>query len=654
VKALDTSQYLSLFLEESAENIDNLNQLLLELEKDPGNKEVINEIFRGAHTLKGMSATMGYNNIAELTHNMENMLDRIRNGSLEVTTDLITALFECMDTLEKMINGVSSGKGDDLDFSDILKRFGQVSQESSGENAALKEEKLSLNQYDLNILKEARERLYSPYRIEVVLREGCQLKAARAFLIFNNLSEFGEIVKSEPSAENIEKEEFDRNIFLIYLTQREKEFIEEVINKVSEIESFCVEEINPEEYAASESTEVLAPVEKADAKEIPEKRAPSKKLGLGQSVRVELDRLDKLMNLVGELVIHRTRLEKISSSYNLMELNETLEQVERITSDLQDLVMKVRMIPLERIFSRLPRMVRDLSKELHKDIDFKIKGQETELDRTVVDELGDSIIHILRNAVDHGIESREERIALGKDPRGKVTITAYQEGNKAVIKVEDDGHGLDTEKIRQKAISKGLNVEGLSDSDIRNFIFMEGFSTSEKVTDISGRGVGMDVVKTKITSVGGSIDVISEKGKGTSFIIRLPLTLSIIQALLVKVCSETFALALNFIEKIILISQKDIKYSNKSEVILYRDQIIPVVRVAERLKMDGSRRNEEYLVIAKVGEKKVGLMVDSLLGQQEIVIKPLGRSLKGLKEYVGATILGDGRVTLILDIASMM
>jgi two-component system chemotaxis sensor kinase CheA len=361
------------------------------------------------------------------------------------------------------------------------------------------------------------------------------------------------------------------------------------------------------------------------------------------------------MNLVGELVIHRTRLEQISSSYHLMELNETLEQVGRISSDLQDLVMKVRMIPLDRIFNRLPRMVRDLSAELDKDIDFVIKGQETELDRTVIDELGESIVHLLRNAVDHGIESREERSRTGKDPTGHVTITAYQEGNKAVIKVEDDGRGLDTERIRKKAVSKGINVDGMNDDDIRNLIFLEGFSTSEKVTDISGRGVGMDVVRTKVTSTGGSISVSSEVGKGTTFTVYLPLTLSIIQALLVKVGNETFSISLGFIEKVINVKKGDIEYSNKKEVIVYRDEIIRVVRLDEKLNLGNRQREEEgFIVIVRIGDRHVGLMVESLIGQQEIVIKPLGQSLKGLKEYVGATILGDGRVTLILDVVSII
>lgn len=656
---LDTSQYLSLFLEESEENIENLNQSMLELEKNPEDTEIISEIFRYAHTLKGMAATMGYNNISELTHKMENVLDKLRNKELKASTNLVTVLFQCVDMLEKMIGNIADGKNDDMDTSSIIAKLNSISENKPAKQDAVRESSdMELNVYDKNILNEAKSRLYNAFEITVELRKDCQLKSARAFLVFNNLQQYGEIVKSNPPAEDLEKEEFGLTINLIYLTQREKEFIKNVIDNISEIEYCSVDDVDPQKYNEAVLVEAKTTQEVKEEKSAPKTQsnagANTQGKKLGQSVRVDLDRLDKFMNLVGELVIHRTRLEQISSSNHITELNETLEQVGRITSDLQDLVMKVRMIPLDRVFARLPRMVRDLSTELGKEIDFAIKGQETELDRTVIDELGESIIHLLRNSVDHGIESREERIKSGKDPVGHVTITAYQEGNKAVIKVEDDGRGLDVEKIKRKAEAKGISTEGMSDTDIQNLIFVEGFSTSDKVTDISGRGVGMGVVKTKVTAVGGSVDVKSEVGKGTTFIVYLPLTLSIIQALLVKVGEETFAISLGFIEKVINISKDDIKYSNNREVIVYRDQIIRVIRLSERLHIQSDNETDGFVVIVKLGDKQIGLMVDSLIGQQEIVIKPLGKSLKGLKQYVGSTILGDGRVTLILDIVSII
>ncbi len=360
------------------------------------------------------------------------------------------------------------------------------------------------------------------------------------------------------------------------------------------------------------------------------------------------------MNMVSELVIHRTRLEQISSNYKSTELNETLEQVARTTSDLQDLVMKIRMLPLDTVFSRFPRLIRDLSVELDKEMELVIQGADTELDRTVIDEIGDPLLHLIRNSADHGIESKEERLKAGKNPVGQVRLIAYQEGTQAVIKVEDDGAGINVERVREKAESIGIDTSGMPEKDIKNLIFMEGFSTNKEVTDISGRGVGMDVVKNKIAALNGTVDLVSEAGKGSSFIIRLPLTLQIIQALLVKVGEETMAISLGYIDRVINYSDDIVKMSNNKEIIIYNGNIIPFVRVYDRLGLEKSDEKKNYIVIVKVGEKTVGLMVDSLLGQKEIVIKPLGKTLNSMKEYIGATILGDGLVTLILDVSALV
>ena len=358
--------------------------------------------------------------------------------------------------------------------------------------------------------------------------------------------------------------------------------------------------------------------------------------------------------MVSELVINRTRLEQISNNYKFTELNETIEQVARTTTDLQDLVMKIRMLPLDTVFNRFPRMVRDLSVELEKEMELIVEGQDTELDRTVIDEIGEPLIHLIRNAADHGIEKKEERIASGKDPIGKIRLIAYQEGTKAVIKVQDDGAGINVERVKAKAEKVGISTEGMNDNDIRNLIFAQGFSTNEKVTDISGRGVGMDVVKTKISALGGTVDVISEIGKGSTFIIKLPLTLQIITALLVKVGDENLAISLNYIDSVIDFKEEDIKKTNNKEVILYRGNVLPIIRVNEKLNLEKSSKEKVFIVVVKVGDKTAGLLVDSLQGQQDIVIKPLGKTLKQIKEYIGATILGDGLVTLILDVAALV
>ncbi|MBZ4663112.1 MAG: chemotaxis protein CheA [Caloramator sp.] len=664
---MDMSQYLDVFLEESSENLQTLNQNILELEKDPENKDIINSIFRVAHTLKGMAGSMGFTDIAELTHKMENVLDKFRNDILKVDSNIINVLFKCLDTLEIMINNIRDGNDEKINIDNLIKELENVGESKKEQKDERSNIDFTLNIYDENIIKQAKEKNYNVYIAEIILTDDCLLKSARSFLVYKTIEDLGEIIKTVPSVDDLEQENFQDRFYIMFLTQKNADEVKDLILNISEIKEVNINSIaessksvnnietKKQSYNQLESNNIDVDINKKQENtkaKITKEEEKNKKAH--QSVRVDLERLDKFMNLVGELVIHRTRLEQISTNYRLGELHETLEQVGRITSDLQDLVMKVRMLPIERVFNRFPRMIRDLSQELGKDIDLIIKGEDTELDRTVIDEIGEPLVHLIRNAADHGIEKTEERIKLGKPAKGTIKLIAYQEGNKAVIKIEDDGKGLDLEKIKKKAESIGISTEGMSENDIKNLIFMQGFSTSEKVTDISGRGVGMDVVKTKISNLGGTVEVVSEKGKGTAFIIRLPLTLSIIQALLVKVSDETFAISLGFIDRVININVNEIKLTNNKEVILYRDKIIPIIRLSEKLNLKSVESNNKYIVIVKTGEKTVGLLVDELLGQQEIVIKPVGKLLQNLKEYVGATILGDGLVTLILDVAAIV
>lgn len=679
---MDTSQYMSMFLEESIDNLQTLNESLLELEQEPEDINKLNEIFRVAHTIKGMAATMGFSDMAELTHKMEDVLSKFREGDLKVTQKVVTVLFLCLDTLELMVKNISEGIEEKVDIDGPIKELENISKKDLDRGSETVEAdqsadtieqfngKMTLNEYDINIIKQAQYRGYNAYEIRVLLSENTLLKSARAFLIFKSLEECGEIIKSEPATEDLENENFDLEISLIYLTDKKSEEIYDTLIKVSEIDKIFINPVDlGQEKVNAELKEVVEPkkievkpieneaknniVVQKEAKENVEKENVVHKKA-HQSVRVDLERLDKFMNMVSELVIHRTRLEQISSSHKLADLNETLEQVARTTSDLQDLVMKIRMLPLDVVFNRFPRMIRDLSVELGKEMEFIIQGADTELDRTVIDEIGEPLIHLIRNAADHGVESKEERIAKGKTAVGKIKLVAYQEGTKAVIKVEDDGRGINVEKVKAKAERLGISTEGMSDNDIRNLIFLQGFSTNEKVTDISGRGVGMDVVKTKIAALGGTVDVISEVDKGSTFIIRLPLTLQIIQALLVKVGTETMAISLGYIDRVIDYKEEMIKKTNNKEVIIYRGNVIPLVRVNKKLGLESGDSQKNFVVIVKVGEKTVGLLVDSLLGQQEIVIKTLGKTLQGLKEYIGATILGDGLVTLILDVAAII
>lgn len=670
---MDVSQYMGMFLEESMENLQTLNEALLDLEQNPRNKDKLNEIFRVAHTIKGMAATMGFSDIAELTHKMEDVLSEFREGKLEVTSNVVTTLFDCLDTLERMVSNIEQGTEEVIDIDEIIKNLEKAANEENitSEVEEKKEEssiennqetvKTLLNEYDISVLKQGKENGFNGIGIKITLREDTLLKSARAFLIVQKLETQGEIIKSFPSTEDIENEQFDVELYFVLVTIKTKEEIQEMVKNISEVENVVTSYVEFKDDGSS-AGEIPKPKEienktaAANDKKVVVKNKPKKEKSrrVHQSVRVDLERVDKLMNMVSELVIYRTRLEQIVIDSKSQELLETIEQVERTTSDLQDLVMKIRMLPLEVVFNRFPRLIRDISVDLNKEINFIIEGSETELDRTVIDEIGEPLIHLLRNAADHGIESKEKRIAAGKDPVGTIKLVAYQEGTKALIKVEDDGAGINLEKVKAKAEKVGINTEGLSDNDIRNLIFAQGFSTNTEVTDISGRGVGMDVVKTKISSLGGTVDLVSEEGKGSSFIIKLPLTLQIIQALLVKVGRETFAISLGYIDKVIDYKEDRIKTTNGEEVIVYRDTIIPLVRLNERLGIEKDDNKKKFVIIVKVGDKVVGLLVDSLLGQQEIVIKPLGETLKSLKEYIGATILGNGLVTLILDVAALI
>ncbi|MFR1708020.1 MAG: chemotaxis protein CheW [Clostridium sp.] len=712
---MDTSQYLSMFLEESSDNLQLLNESLLILENNSEDMEILNQIFRVAHTIKGMAATMGYTKMAELTHKMEDVLSKFREGQLKVTHEVVTVLFNCLDVLESMVSDITDGGDGDLEIEHIVTQLVNIANSDNGvvdnKEATLdmkKEEEtteeevsneeiidLSLDEYDIDTLREAKKNNFNTFHVHIRLDEKTILKSARAFILFQTLEENGEILKSNPKLEDLESENFDFDIDLVFVTESSLEAIEHSIDGISEIREVKVKDISDaiksnkvdknknEEIATSEeveskeekvtdsrmkekSTKVVdsktkstissKPVETESKASGKDKKQPvkHKNKGVGQSVRVDLERLDNFMNMVSELVIHRTRLEQISANHKIVELNETLEQVARTTTDLQDLVMKIRMLPLDVVFNRFPRMIRDLSMELNKEIDFEIQGQDTELDRTVIEEIGEPLIHLLRNAADHGVESAEERTRQGKPAAGKIKLIAYSEGTKAVIKVEDDGSGINVEKVKVKAEKIGINTEGMSDNDIKNLIFAQGFSTNEVVTDISGRGVGMDVVKTKISSLGGTVDVISEEGKGTSFIIKLPLTLQIIQSLLVKIGTETMAISLGFIDRVMEYNPEDIRKTNNKEIVIYNDKAFKLVRINDKLDIESKDYGKKYIILAKVGENEVALVVDSLLGQKEIVIKPFGNILKSTKEYIGATILGDGLVTLILDVAALI
>lgn len=667
----DIQKYRALFFEETDEYLQSLNEHLLLLEKDTENMETIDEIFRSAHTLKGMAATMGYNTMTELTHHMENVLELFRSRTLSVTCDAVSVIFSCLDMLSEIVEDLRAENYPEYDITallaelDALSAFTPVEAAGAASKETFAVSFAEIGDTDSGVIRAALGKGFHAFAIAVKVVDKCMLKGARAYLVVNRLEQQGEILQTSPGVEALEEGKFDRVFRIIYLTNQKQTDVLEAIENVAEIEEVLVQEITeeslPDAFSAAEtvSGHEVIDFEKAkkeaetrhSAKARPEDKAPAAHHA-AQSIRVDLARLDNLMNLVSELVIYRTRLEDLSRKHRATELVEPLEQVGRITSDLQDLVLKIRMQPVHVVFNRFPRLIRDLSQELGKDIDLIIEGEETELDRTVVSELGEPLVHLMRNAADHGIETAAERVAKGKDPKGTIHLSAYQEGNRVVIKVMDDGKGIDPQRIKESAIRKGIAAEGLDRNELIQLIFNQGFSTNTEVTSISGRGVGMDVVRQKISSLGGTIEVMSEVGKGTNFVIRLPLTLSIIQALMVHVGPETFAIPLGLIEKVVSVVPEDIRQSHSGEVYIYRGKVIPVIRVSKKLEILSEEKNQ-HIIMVIIGGLHYGLVVDNLIGQQEIVIKKLSGSLGRMQEYLGASILGNGNITLILDVANL-
>jgi two-component system chemotaxis sensor kinase CheA len=529
---------------------------------------------------------------------------------------------------------------------------------------------IEVGQAQEHVVQKANEVGLNALKMKIVLQSSCMLKAARAFIVFNTLEQFGEIIGSYPIAEEIEDEKFDSSFEVLYVTKLDEKTAQNEIMNISEIEKVITELVVvgdkvlvDKEVAFVESTpssevqayNAPATTPKTDKKEEKEKSDKGK---TAKTVRVDIDRLDNLMNLVSELIIIKTRLEDNDSTSSKQNMGEAIEYLERITTSLHDAVMKVRMVPVERTFNRFPRMVRDLSKDLGKGIKLLMSGEETEVDRTVIDEIGDPLIHLIRNSIDHGIESPEERLQAGKPDFGTVALRAYPDGNTVVIEVEDDGAGINADRVLSKAISKGIvtakEAETMPHQEIVNLLFKPGFSTAEVITDLSGRGVGLDVVKTKIESLNGTVEVKTTLGQGSKFTIRLPLTLAIIQALMVNLNKEKYALPLNNIKEITTINSKSISLVQNQEVVLYRNKTLPLIRLNNVLHVpysddELSDKEDLIVVVVKKGETEAGLVVDSLIGQQEIVIKSLGKYLTGVKVIAGATILGNGGVALIVD-----
>jgi len=667
-------EYLGVFIDETKENLQQLNDTLLKLEENPENMELVNDAFRALHTLKGMAGTMGFNRMAKLCHIMENVLDRARNGTLKISSDIMDRIFEGVDliskALEKIVNEGSDEIEEDVDlFVDTLKELANIPQEKNEEKAGEKRnannegvegtiERVALSEEVASVLKKAKSEGYRTYYVKVILKEGTQLKSARIYLVLHRIEELkGEVVKTIPPIEDIEEEKFENEVEMFVITREEKEKLSEVLSSIADIDRVIIRDVEPVREERVMKVAEKAEVEE-EKKEKEEEKRERKKIS-SQTVRVDIEKLDTLMDLMGELVIARSRIVEVLKKYNIKEVDEGLTQLSRITLDLQNVVMKIRMVPIAFVFNRFPRMVRDLSKQLNKEINFVVKGEETELDRTFVEEIGEPILHLLRNAIDHGIESKEERIAKGKPPVGTVVLSARHEGNNVVIEVEDDGKGIDKEKVLKKAIEKGLVSEAraatLSDQEILNFLFVPGFSTREDVSEVSGRGVGLDVVKNVVESLNGSVSIESEKDKGTKVTIRLPLTLAIIQALLVKVSGFVYAIPIANVDTTLRVSKGEIQRVQDRKVIVIRGEVIPIRELWEILQVPHEATPETMeVVIVRAGNRKHGIVVDELLGQDDIVIKSLGKVFSDVREFSGAAILGDGSIALIVNVSGIV
>ena len=699
---MDVSQYLEIFIDESEEHLQTLSDCIMVLEKEPDNKDTINEVFRAAHSLKGMAGTMGFKRMQHLTHDMENVFQEVRSDHIKVTSGMIDLLFKCLDALEGYVDNIKSTSDEGTEDNEvIIKELNDFIAKTEGaeetgntETSEAKEaapestqeekagqEKIELTNDEKKAIREAESNGQHIYVMTVHIQKDCLLKAARAFLVFKAVEDFGQILVYRPSSQDIEDEKFEFEFSFFLASEESEDKIVAVAKAVSEIEKVDAEEIHLDEYVkeAEAQEEQQAKEATAEQKEAPaeapkaaEKKAPAAnakkqtnaKPVTGRTVRVDIEKLDALMNQVSELIIAKNSLVSISSNesgeYQNQSFHEQIEYLERITTNLHESVMKVRMVPIESVVNKFPRMIRDLSRKLGKKMELYMTGEDTELDRTVVDQIGDPLQHLLRNSADHGLEDNATRVERGKPEVGSIFLKAFQEGNNVIIEVGDDGNGIDVAAVRDKAVERGVitaeQAENMSQKEIINILFLPSFSMAKKITDISGRGVGLDVVKSNIEALGGDVEVRTQLGEGTTFIVRLPLTLAIIQALMVEIRDEKYAIALGSISNIESIPVNEIKYVQAQEVIHLRGAVIPLIRLDQVLDMEEKQEEPENLtvVIVKKGDSLAGLVVDNLIGQQEIVIKSLGKYIKQCKFISGATILGDGEVALILDANALL
>ncbi|ADU30736.1 chemotaxis protein CheA [Evansella cellulosilytica] len=677
---MEKNEYLDMFIEESKEHLQAMNSHLLELEENPENESIVNEVFRSAHTLKGMSATMGYEDLASLTHQMENVLDQIRNGVVKASSELLDVVFESVDHLEAMVEDIASGGEGKRNVKEVVSKLARIESGAPLEEVAATLHEVdaetvqssgipAFDPFEVTVLTQSQEQGFYAYQVAISLREDCILKAARVYMVFEVLEKMGEVIKSIPTVDQLEEENFDLNFSVTLVSKESANDVQGKVLKVSEVDTVEVSDIDIKRLNSPEKEQ--AEKVKKDSNEIDnekpattqvqrEENQSNGKSNSNKTIRVNIERLDRLMNLFEELVIDRGRLEQISHDLNNNDLTDTVEHMSRISGDLQNIILNMRMVPVEQVFNRFPRMVRGLAKELNKKINLEITGADTELDRTFIDEIGDPLVHLLRNSLDHGVETPDVRRNAGKSEQATISLKAYHSGNHVFIEVADDGAGINAEKVLEKAINSGVVSaevgKTLTDQEVYELLFASGLSTADQISDISGRGVGLDVVKSKIESLGGSVSVESTRGTGTLFTIQLPLTLSIISVMLVEIQDEIYAIPLSSIIETAIIKEEEIMHAHNQRVIDFRGSVVPLIDMTELFEVPVTKEQNEYysIVVVRKGDKMAALQVNSFIGQQEIVLKTLGKYLTSAFAISGATILGNGQVALIVDCNSII
>jgi two-component system chemotaxis sensor kinase CheA len=613
----DMSAYREVFESESREFLQLLSDALLKLESSPGDLGPVDEVFRAAHSLKGMAAAMGYDAIAGVAHKLESLVDTVRKRERAVTSELVDLLLVACDGLGEAIAAATTGNSDDELLSSLEAQL-----------VAAFEAPASAPEAPSGIR----------WTVKVVLEESCALRSVRAYMVLKRLSQLGDVVDTKPSMQEIEDESFEREFEATLQTPAEPDAIADAVREINEVEDVRVESGHPGEERRAE------------------KRAP--RLSDSQTVRVSVGHIDEMVNLVGELVIARSRIQQMVSNYEDADLKRALEELGSISVALQQVVLTTRMVPVAQIFNRFPRMVRDLAQELDRPVDFTMDGLDIELDRTVLDEIGDPLVHLLRNAIGHGVESAADREAAGKSATATVKLSAMREKTSVSIVVEDDGKGIDVESIRAKAVERDIwpaeTAASMSKEECYGLICTPNFSTAKQTTELFGRGVGLDAVKEKIEQLGGSMTIQSELGVGSRFILALPLTLAIVQALLLEDCGYVFAIPMANITEAHAVSDVPIKTIDGSPVALLAERVVPLRSLQEAMGRERPPQDGTQMIIVAWREDETGLIVERLLGKQEVVIKPLPEWLRGVKGVAGATVLGDGRVALIVDVRSLI